>query len=192
MPALPTLTDPVHVVKEGFELLFDRAARRISSDRSPAGHALELLFGHIAPASCSRQRISTRVPLFMSSSCTVARPIGVRPIITGPSKQKCSDQMSCRGLKSATRCPVSGSILVRFGPLCALQSGQASARLDESSLPPCCRAVMCSIWKVRKGAAAWSKRQYSHLNAARRRTKSRSDASIYELGCSVRSLRAFA
>ncbi|MCY2987141.1 MAG: hypothetical protein NTY19_04635 [Planctomycetota bacterium] len=59
------------------------------------------------------------------------------PTISGPCLPKCSSQPCRRGLKSGTTSSVSGSTLVRLGPLWRLQSGQAKARFAASSMPPC-------------------------------------------------------
>ena len=39
---------------------------------------------------------------FMLSTATVARPVGVRPIISAPMSSKCSHQVCFRGLRSST------------------------------------------------------------------------------------------
>ena len=55
-----------------------------------------------------------------SNSQTVARPVAVRPTTFGPSKAKCSSHRSWRGLNKRTTTDVSGSTLLRFGPLRSL------------------------------------------------------------------------
>jgi AAA ATPase domain len=82
-----------------------------------------------SPFFRSSSRISTRSASFMLRSSIVARPMAVTPRITASWRTKWSSQFSVRGLKINTTVSVSESTLVRFGPLWALQSGQARARL---------------------------------------------------------------
>ena len=55
-------------------------------DAETFGAVVAFVSAHIAPASCNRERISTREGSFIESSRTVARPIGVRATTIGPSK----------------------------------------------------------------------------------------------------------
>lgn len=104
---------------------------------------------------------------------TVARPTGVFPNTWPPLSSKCSSHLSTRGLKSGTITWVSGSMLVRLGPLYALQRSQASAKPAGSPEPPCCFATICSKWNGMRGVADCFTWQYSHAFAARLRTRSR-------------------
>ncbi len=79
--------------------------------------------------------------------------------------------------ETAARPDRSESMAVRFGPLKPLQRGQASARFDTSSAPPCCRGTMCSMWNRAMGAWICGSRQYSQRWLARWRTSSRTASS---------------
>jgi hypothetical protein len=121
----------------------------------------------------SAARSSIRVGVFIPSARAVALPVGVSPTISSPSSRKWSSQASRRGLKRGTMRPDSGSIPVRFGPLCRLQWLQARARFSESSTPPCCRGTICPTWNMARERSSCSGRQYSQRPWARHRTKSR-------------------
>ena len=66
-------------------------------------------------ANCKRSEA------FISSTRTVARPVAVRPTITTSVYTKCSSQFCVRGLNRTVTWPVTGSMPLRFGPLCELQ-----------------------------------------------------------------------
>ena len=78
----------------------------------------------------------------MSSTCTVARPVGVDPMIVIPSQRKCLDQDWRRGWKRETFLPVKGSRADRRADLRSEHETQASARLSGSVEPPQARGVM--------------------------------------------------
>src|ERR1035437_5981514 len=108
-------------------------------DRPPRGPQC-WTFGIAAqPPEEHTRRSSTRRGAFMLSRRAVARPVGVRPRICPPRPTKRSLQASPRGLNNAVTVRVAGSMLVRFGPLYALQRSQARARppgsFDAAVLP---------------------------------------------------------
>jgi hypothetical protein len=100
-------------------------------------------------------------PRFMSRSSTVTRPAAVRPSTRSPSTTaKWSVHSSERGLKSAARCPVAGSIPCVRAPLRSEHETHARARLSSVVVPPRARGTTWSMWKVASWPA-WASRQYS-------------------------------
>ena len=97
----------------------------------------------------------------------MARPTGDLPLINAPTISKWSTHFSRRGLNKGTTVLLSGSTAERFVPLCRLQRLHAQARLESSSAPRCCRAMMCSTWKGPVTSIRSGKRQYSHRPARR-------------------------
>ena len=76
----------------------------------------------------------------MSSTCTVARPVGVDPMIVIPSQRKCLGQDWRRRWKRETFLPVKGSRADRRADLRSEHETQASVRLSGSVAPPRARA----------------------------------------------------
>jgi len=121
------------------------------------------------PSSWRAFRTATTAGSLMSNSEIVTRPIWVSASKSGPSQIKCSVQLSCRGWNRRTISPLSGSTPAMFGPLNRLQWMHARARLSTAAVPPCCRAVMWSIWN----GAGWNADgnwQYSQRARARCQT----------------------
>jgi hypothetical protein len=84
------------------------------------------------PAISIWRRLSCGMP-FMSSSRTVALPVGIRPMMCPPtSTSKCRSHVSWRGLNRLTRSPVSGSMLAKFAPCgrCTASNSRRDCRDD--------------------------------------------------------------
>src|SRR5213596_1452050 len=93
-------------------------------------------------------------------------------VILSRAQRKWSRQACSRGWKRVTVACVSGSTLLRFGPLYRLQRSQARQRLDGSSSPPCCFGRVCSTVRVVSTAGCQSM-LYSQRSPARCRIKLR-------------------
>ncbi len=104
------------------------------SDDGGHGHSL----GGCQPTATHACLARTRVGRLRWRALTVARPVGVAPMIKHPSsdQRKCSCQSWCRGLNNLTTSPLAASSNAIRQPLESLHSEQASQRLSSSVMPP--------------------------------------------------------
>jgi len=79
--------------------------------------------GGCRPTARSAARISMAHARFKANATTVARPVGVKPMIESPSadQMKCSSQRSRRGLNKGTSSPEVGSTAVNLSDFLRLQ-----------------------------------------------------------------------
>lgn len=117
--------DPYSVALNRESPLIPRSARtRLFHPRieiSPTVSFLPHQLGGQRPKAANSARSSVLSETFIDSNQTVARPIGVKPMIRSFSVMKCWSHRCVRGLNIRANFPVSGSIVVRLVPLQKLQ-----------------------------------------------------------------------
>src|SRR5262249_7510412 len=105
-----------------------------------------LSWGGCLPMRYNTCRILTRPARFICKTSTVARPVGVKPIICVWSslQQKCSCHLYWRGLYNGTRVLSVGSGASVLLYLCPLHPEHPKARLSSSLVPPRLTGMICS------------------------------------------------
>jgi hypothetical protein len=128
--------------------------------------------GGCHPAITHYLRAGKMYSLFIRKAITVARPVGVIPIISALSslQQKCSAQESWRGLNNITLRLLTGSMACVLAALKVLHHAHDKHRLSDVDAPPCASGMMCSMC-ICPPVVRWLVRQYSQQWLARVATR---------------------